>query len=47
MEVRTRMIKMMVRFRVPGMTKEIEKLWEYGAYAEAVSVIIKTIWLPL
>ena len=39
MEVRTRMIKMMVRFRVPGMTKEIEKLWEYGAYAEAVSVI--------
>ena len=27
------------RFHVPGMTKELEKLWEYGAYAEAVSII--------
>lgn len=34
-----KLIKMLVRFRVPGMTKEIEKLWEYGAYAEAVSII--------
>lgn len=39
MEVRMKLIKMLVRFRVPGMTKEIEKLWEYGAYAEAVSII--------
>lgn len=39
MEVRMKLIQMLVRFRVPGMTKEIEKLWEYGAYAEAVSII--------
>lgn len=39
MEVRMKLIKMLVRFHVPGMTKEIEKLWEYGAYAEAVSII--------
>ena len=39
MEVRMRLIKMLVRFHVPGMTKEIEKLWEYRAYAEAVSII--------
>ena len=39
MEVRMKLIKMMVRFHVPGMTKEIEKLWECGAYAEAVSII--------
>ena len=39
MEVRMKLIKMLVRFRAPGMTKEIEKLWEYGAYAEAVSII--------
>ena len=39
MEVRMKLIKMMARFHVPGMTKEIEKLWEYEAYAEAVSII--------
>ena len=39
MEVRMKLIKMLARFHVPGMTKELEKLWEYGAYAEAVSVI--------
>jgi len=39
MEVRMKLIKMLVRFHVPGMTKEIEKLWEYGAYAEAVAII--------
>lgn len=39
MEVRMRLIKMLVRFHVPGMTKEIETLWESGAYAEAVSII--------
>jgi len=39
MEVRMKLIKMMARFHVPGMTGEIEKLWEYGAYGEAVSII--------
>ncbi len=39
MEVRMKLIKMLARFHVPGMAKEIEKLWEYGAYAEAVSII--------
>lgn len=39
MEVRMNLIKMMARFHVPGMAKELEKLWEYGAYAEAVSII--------
>ena len=39
MEVRMKLIKMLVRFHVPGMAKEVEKLWEYGAYAEAVSII--------
>ena len=39
MEVRMKLIKMMARFHVPGMAKELEKLWEYGAYAEAVSII--------
>ena len=34
-----KLIKMLVRFHVPGMAKELEKLWEYGAYAEAVSII--------
>lgn len=38
-EVRMKLIKMLVRFHVPGMAKEIERLWEYGAYAEAVSII--------
>jgi len=39
MEVRMKLIKMMARFHVTGMAKEIEKLWEYGAYREAISVI--------
>ncbi len=39
MEVRMKLIKMMARFHVPGMTGEIEKLWEYGAYDEAVTII--------
>ena len=39
MKVRMNLIKMMAHFHVPGMTKEIETLWEYGAYAEAVSII--------
>ena len=39
MEVRMKLIKMLARFHVPGMAKELEKLWEYGAYAEAVSII--------
>jgi len=39
MEVRTKLIKMMMYFQVPGITEEIEKLWEYGAYAQAVSII--------
>ena len=39
MEVRMKLIKMLIRFHVPGMVKELEKLWEYGAYAEAVSII--------
>lgn len=39
MEVRMKLIKMMARFHVPGMAGEIEKLWEYGAYREAVSII--------
>ncbi len=39
MEVRMKLIKMLARFHVPGMTEEIEKLWEYGAYGEAVSII--------
>jgi hypothetical protein len=39
MEVRMNLIKMMARFHVPGMSKELGKLWEYGAYAEAVSII--------
>ena len=34
-----KLIKMMARFHVPGMAKELETLWEYGAYAEAVSII--------
>jgi len=39
MGVRMELIKMMAYFHVPGMAGEIEKLWEYGAYAEAVSII--------
>ncbi len=39
MKVRMTLIKMLARFHVPGMVKELEKLWEYGAYAEAVSII--------
>lgn len=39
MEVRMKLVKMMAHFHVPGMAGEIERLWEYGAYAEAVSVI--------
>jgi len=39
MEVRMKLVKMLVYFRVPGMAGEIEKLWEYGAYGEAVTVI--------
>jgi len=39
MEVRMKLIKMMLYFHVFGMTKEIEKLWECGAYKEAVSII--------
>ncbi len=34
-----RLIKMLAHFHVKGMAGQIEKLWEYGAYAEAVSVI--------
>lgn len=39
MELRMRLIKMLAHFRVKGMAEQIEKLWEYGAYAEAISVI--------
>lgn len=39
MKVRMNLIKMLARFHVPGMAGEIEKLWEYGAYGEAISVI--------
>lgn len=39
MEIRMRLVKMLVHFRVRGMAEQIEKLWEYGAYAEAISVI--------
>lgn len=39
MRIRMELIKMLAHFQVPGMTKEIDALWEYGAYAEAVSVI--------
>ena len=39
MRIRMELIKMLAHFQVPGMAKEIDALWEYGAYAEAVSVI--------
>ncbi len=39
MKVRMKLIKMLARFHVPGMAKELEKLWEYGAYAEAVKTL--------
>jgi len=38
-KVRMELIKMMAHFHVSGMAKEIEKLWEYGAYAEVTSII--------
>lgn len=38
-DIRVRLIKMLAHFHVEGMTGEIEKLWEYGAFAEAISII--------
>ncbi len=50
-QVRMKLIKLLAHFHVPGMTKELEKLWEWGAYAEAVSIInyegtweVKEVW---
>ncbi|MDO5346616.1 MAG: SMI1/KNR4 family protein [Lachnospiraceae bacterium] len=39
MEIRMKLVKMLAHFRVKGMGGQIEKMWEYGAYAEAISVI--------
>ena len=47
------LIKMLSRFRVPGMVEQIDTLWELGAYPEAISVIcnegtweVKEAWWP-
>lgn len=39
MEIRMKLIKMLAHFHTPGLTGEIEKLWKYGAYPEAISII--------
>ncbi len=41
LEIRTKLIGMMVHFRAPGIGKELERLWECGAYGEAVLIIPK------
>lgn len=38
-ELRMVLIKMLSYFRVPGMEDQIDALWDFGAYPEAVSVI--------
>ena len=38
-ELRMVLIKMLCRFRVPGMAEQIGVLWDFGAYPEAISVI--------
>lgn len=37
--LRMALIKMLSRFRVPGMAEQIDVLWDFGAYPEAISVI--------
>ncbi|HCT90188.1 MAG TPA: hypothetical protein DF613_02215 [Lachnospiraceae bacterium] len=39
MEIKMKLIKMLAHFHTRGLSGEIEKLWEYGAYLEAISVI--------
>ncbi len=39
MEVRMYLVKMLVHFHVDGIVNEIDQLWEYGAIAEAISII--------
>ncbi|MDE7300391.1 MAG: SMI1/KNR4 family protein [Lachnospiraceae bacterium] len=52
-ELRMVLIKMLSRFRVPGMVEQIGVLWDFGAYPEAISVICyeggweaKEVWWP-
>lgn len=35
----TKLIKMLAHFHTEGLAGEIDRLWEYGAYGEAISVI--------
>ena len=51
--LRMALIKMLSRFRVPGMVEQIGVLWDFGAYPEAISVIcyeggreVKGAWWP-
>ena len=37
--LRMALIKMLSRFHVPGMAEQIDVLWDFGAYPEAISVI--------
>ena len=46
-KLRMALIKMLSRFRVPGMEGQVDVLWEFGAYPEAVSVIATSGGLPL
>lgn len=39
MEIQIKLIKMLAHFHVKGMSRQIDKLWEHGAYKEAISVI--------
>lgn len=52
-ELRMVLIKMLSHFRVPGMEDQIDALWKFEAYAEAISVIcysggwaVKEVWWP-
>lgn len=51
--LRMALIKMLSHFRVPGMADQIQTLWDFGAYPEAISVIcyeggweVKETWWP-
>ena len=42
MKIRVKLIILLGHFQVEGIAEEIDKLWEYGAYGEAISAIACT-----
>lgn len=41
------LIKMLSHFRTPGMEGQIDALWDFGAYPEAISVISSSGGIPI